>query len=176
MHDAKIIGKPLTPDMFVHSNTHDRIIKLASVGADFSIIAQLNCYVVCQSSFCDSRARPAHLWLAQSNSFCAHAEMLRGVNEQGAPSATDVEQTLPRTQAQFAAEIIEFVFLCCIEIIVWRLKVGAGVDHPSVKPQPVEIVRNIVMKCYRAPIALGSPADVVREPAVISSYLGAEAI
>src|SRR5260370_22584249 len=80
--------------------------------------------------------------------------MFCSVDEHSAPAATDVEQTLPRTQAQFAAEIIEFLFLCCIEAIVWRLKVCAGIHHPPIKPEAIKIIRNIVMKCHRTPITL----------------------
>ena len=38
------------------------------------------------------------------------------------------------------------------------------------------LANRVLVLHHGAPIALGSPADVVREPAVISSYLGAEAI
>jgi branched-chain amino acid transport system ATP-binding protein len=38
------------------------------------------------------------------------------------------------------------------------------------------LATQVLVLHHGAPIALGSPADVVREPAVISSYLGAEAI
>jgi branched-chain amino acid transport system ATP-binding protein len=38
------------------------------------------------------------------------------------------------------------------------------------------LATRVLVLHHGAPIALGSPADVVREPAVISSYLGAEAI
>jgi len=38
------------------------------------------------------------------------------------------------------------------------------------------LANRVLVLHHGAPIALGDPADVVREPAVISSYLGAEAI
>src|SRR3954471_23343329 len=38
------------------------------------------------------------------------------------------------------------------------------------------LASRVLVLHHGAPIALGTPADVVREPAVISSYLGAEAI
>ena len=38
------------------------------------------------------------------------------------------------------------------------------------------LATRVLVLHHGAPIALGSPAEVVREPAVISSYLGAEAI
>jgi branched-chain amino acid transport system ATP-binding protein len=38
------------------------------------------------------------------------------------------------------------------------------------------LANRVLVLHHGAPIALGVPADVVREPAVISSYLGAEAI
>ena len=44
--------------------------------------------------------------------------MFCGVNDQGAPTATDVEQMLAGTKAQFAAEIIEFALLRYVEALV----------------------------------------------------------
>ena len=38
------------------------------------------------------------------------------------------------------------------------------------------LANRVLVLHHGAPIALGAPADVVREPAVISSYLGAEAL
>jgi len=38
------------------------------------------------------------------------------------------------------------------------------------------LATQVLVLHHGAPIALGSPAAVVREPAVISSYLGAEAV
>src|SRR5437667_12831716 len=76
------------------------------------------------------------------------------VNDQGAPTATDVEQTLAGTQAQLAAEIIEFAFLRRVEVVVLRDELGAGINHSRIEPETVKIIRDIVMKRDCAPIAL----------------------
>src|SRR6266446_598344 len=76
------------------------------------------------------------------------------VNDQGAPTATDVEQTLARTKAQLAAEIIEFAFLRHVKVVVSRDEIGAGINHSRIEPQTVKIIRDIVMKRDRAPIVL----------------------
>ena len=140
MHQPEITGKPLTADVFGHSNADDRIVNFAPVRRDFAIIAQLNCRFVGQSFFRDSGTRPACLRFAQCNSFCLHAEMFRSMNNEGAPAAADVKKALPRTQAQFAAEIIEFAFLGPIEVILWRLKVCAGIHHAPIKPEAIKII------------------------------------
>src|SRR6266568_2857673 len=80
--------------------------------------------------------------------------MFRRVQDERAPAATDIEQALTGTQAQFAADVIKLAFLCRIEVIVWRLEISGGINHVPIKPQSIKIVRNVVVKRYCALIAL----------------------
>ena len=78
--------------------------------------------------------------------------MFRGVKNERAPTAANVEEALASTQTQFVAEIIEFSFLRRIEVIVRRLEVGTGIYHLPIQPEPIKIIRNVVMEGHCAPI------------------------
>jgi len=49
--------------------------------------------------------------------FARTPKCFAGVNDQSAPAAANVEQTLAGTKAQFAAEIIEFALLRYVEFL-----------------------------------------------------------
>src|SRR5437762_151887 len=70
------------------------------------------------------------------------------------PAATNVQQSLPRTQSQFAADVIKFLFLRNVEIIASRFEVRARINQAAIQPELIEIVGYIVVKRYHAPVTL----------------------
>ena len=75
----------------------------------------------------------------------AHAVIPRGVTDERAPAAADVEKALARLQPQLAADHVELVVLRSREVIVRLAEIGAGVDHLGIEKELVERVREVVV-------------------------------
>ena len=91
-------------------------------------------------------ARQRRLFLGQRHAGRLDAVMLRGMADQRAPAAADVEEAIARLQPQLAADHVELVRLRAGEIVVpVGLKVGAGIDHLGIEEEPVERVRDVVV-------------------------------
>src|SRR5436189_275919 len=75
------------------------------------------------------------------------------MNNERAPATANVEQSLARAQPQFTTDVIELLFLRGTEITVRRLEIRARVNHAPIQPEPVKIIRNVIMKCDHATIA-----------------------
>jgi len=43
---------------------------------------------------------------------------------------------------------MEFPFLRGAEVIVERLEIRTGINHATIEPQAIKVIRNIVMKPY----------------------------
>ena len=80
--------------------------------------------------------------------------MLRGIDEQPAPTTTDIQQTLPWLQTQLAAKVIQLLLLRLLKLVIRCGKVGAGVDHAGIQPERVEFVGAVVVIIGGLAIAL----------------------
>ncbi len=89
----------------------------------------------------------------------ARAVVLRGVHDQPAPTATDVQQVLAGLKAQFAAGQFQLGGLCGVQVFRARLEVRATVDHARIQKQRVEIVAQIVVRAHVVGV-LGFRVDV----------------
>src|SRR4249920_1503214 len=88
---------------------------------DFDVTA------VFQAGLANPMARHLGLLGAYRQTYRLHAVVAGGMNDQGAPTATQVEQAQPRPQAQLAADVIELGILRRAERIIRRLKIGTAV-------------------------------------------------
>jgi len=79
--------------------------------------------------------------------------MLRGVNDQPAPPATDVEQPLTGLETELPANQIELCFLRDIERIIPRAEIRARINHPLVEPELIKGVADIVVELDRRGVA-----------------------
>ena len=77
--------------------------------------------------------------------FNRYPVVLCHVQRQSSPAAADLEYVLARTQAQFAAHMIQLCELCFFQAGARAVEIGAGIHHPLVKPEFVEIVADIVV-------------------------------
>jgi len=75
------------------------------------------------------------------------------VKNQATPTASDIKQTVARTKPQLATDVSELLLLCRLQAVFCGLEVSARVHHGLVKPQLVEVIRNVVVKTYRPPVA-----------------------
>src|SRR5207302_6225938 len=83
-----------------------------------------------------------------------NTEMFCGIQDERAPSTTDIEQTLPGPEPQLATDIIELLLLCIIEIIARRVEISTRINHATVEPEMIKLIRQIVMKRHGFAIAL----------------------
>ena len=86
------------------------------------------------------------LLLAQRDSVRVDAMVFSRPKDQGAPAATDIEQAFTGLEAEFSANMIEFVRLGLVEAVTGISEIGARIDHQLVEPHFVEVVRNVVVK------------------------------
>jgi hypothetical protein len=80
------------------------------------------------------------------------------VDDEPTPATTDVQQALTGLQPQLAADVVELALLGTVQILLWRGEVSAGIDHPLVQPQRVELARNVVVVGDGPPVALSRVA------------------
>src|SRR5207237_10738991 len=90
----------------------------------------------------------------EGDTVCPHTIVLRGIDEQPAPATADIQQTLPRSQAQLATKVLHLVFLCRLQVVIRRSEVGAGVNHARIQPERKKIVGAVVVIVGSLAIAL----------------------
>ena len=98
--------------------------------------------------------------------------MLRGMDRERAPATTDVEQALAGAQPQLAADVIQFGDLRGVEVVMRAAEIRARINHPRIQPELVEIVRDVVVKRDRLPVAfLGMARTAQRDRAAFRRRL-----
>jgi hypothetical protein len=85
------------------------------------------------------------LGLTDRDPYGAGPVLTNCMNDEGAPSAADINQPLAWFEAKLAADKVHLLHLGRVEIIRGIREVRAGIKHISVKPQRIKIVRNIVV-------------------------------
>jgi len=58
----------------------------------------------------------------------------------------------PAQSRSFAADMVELLFLCGVQILLAGFEIGAGIDHVAVEPEAVKIVGDVVVVTYRSTI------------------------
>ena len=147
------------PQQPVHGAEIGRVIGDADLleHADRGDLVELALHLgeVLAASISTRSCRPSRAIFSRASAACSSASvtpvrldavMLRGMADQRAPAAADVEQAIAGLQPQLAADHVELVALRAGEIVVpVRLKVGAGIDHLRIEEEPVEGVRDVVV-------------------------------
>ena len=95
------------------------------------------------------------LVLRKRDAVRVHAVVLGGVEDEPAPAAADVEETLPGRQAELAADVVELRDLRVVERLRVVPEVRARVHHALVEPHAVERVADVVV--VRDVGAVGAP-------------------
>src|SRR5207253_11088962 len=119
-----------------------------------AIITDLHATALLQSRLLDPLACQLRLLRTKGDAVCLHAIVLRGIDEQPTPTTTDIQQTLPRSQAQLATKILHLVLLCRLQVVIRRSEVGAGVNHARIQPERKKIVGAVVVIVGSLAIAL----------------------
>ena len=114
-----------------------------------AVVPQLDAAPVLQARRGDSLPRKLELVLGEGDPGRIDAVVLRRVDRQPAPAATDVEKPVAGSQAQLAADVVELLRLSGIDVLGAGTEVRARVDHPGIQPQLVERVGHIIMAMNR---------------------------
>src|SRR5258706_9481313 len=138
--------------MLEHTNTHKFIIALHF--GDIPIITYLYAAALRQSSLTNMLLCQLSLWLAEGDAVRFYSIVLCSIDDQSAPATTDIQQALSRTQAQLATNVVQLTLLCRVQGIVGRGKVRTGVDHASIQPQCIKIIRTVIVIGDGLPITL----------------------
>src|SRR4026209_2173024 len=101
--------------------------------------------------------RECSLSFAQRDPHSGDAVVLRRVDHESSPSASDVEESHAGLEPELAADVVELCNLRSLEIVVVVTEVGTRVDHSRVEPQLVKVVADVVVVLNRVLVAV-SPA------------------
>ena len=118
---SKVLGQHVFAHVLHHSYANELVE--SSMLLNITIIDHLHVTEMLQTSTADACIRQLGLWLTQRNAEPAYAIVLRRVHQKSAPTATDIEQPLTRTQTQLAACVVQLLFLRTIQIGACRLEI-----------------------------------------------------
>src|SRR5947207_14147437 len=99
--------------MFGHAHGDELVISLRFVY--LAIITYVDATAIFQSCLLDPLARQFGLLRTEGKAVCLYAIVLRGIDDQPAPTTADIKEVFPRLQAQFAAKVLELLFLCRLQ-------------------------------------------------------------
>lgn len=105
-----------------------------TMSRDMSVVLQAHFDFFLQALFPDALPNMLELALAERHAGGLHAVVAVGPEQQGSPTATDVQKPLTRLELQLSADQIELGLLSFIQRLLAVGKVGAGVDHLAVEP------------------------------------------
>ena len=121
---------------------------------------QLDAHAVAKAAPRDLARHVLELVARQRDAGRVDAVALGGPEQQPAPTAADVEETLARRQPELPADMVELLRLRGVQRVVVAAEVRARVHHALVEPQPVERVADVVVVldvlAVRAPLAAAS--------------------
>src|SRR5262249_55576316 len=130
--------------------------------ANFAMIVQTGC--------ADALLRKFQLCSTERDPECMDAVVPDRMDDQAAPTATDVEQPLPDFEAKFAADVIQFPRLGGIKILVGTLEMASGINHISIKPECVEVIGNVVVVSNGLSITYGSMLATTKVNAMMGRF------
>src|SRR6185295_7482155 len=107
---------------------------------DLAVVGDADLKAVGEARAPDALAGVLGLGLGQGHADALDAVARGGVDEQGAPAAADVEQSLAGREAQLAADELELALLRGLEALTGVGEVRARVDHAGAEQELVEAV------------------------------------
>lgn len=153
---AEIARQVLAPDVLEHADAGDAV----ELAGQVAVVLDADLDLVLQAGGAHALGGEVVLVLRQGHAQAARAVLLRGAQHQRAPAAADVEQRLPRLQADLGEDVVDLLHLRFVEGLVAIFEVGAGVDHVLVQPQLVEVVGDVVVVLDRFLVALLGVGEV----------------
>ena len=118
-------GQLAVADMFCHANARGLVEHPALL--EFSVVAQLDPHAVCKACALNRLLRCISLFPGESDPHGFNAIVGCRMDQQAAPAATKVHESLTRLEAKFTADVVQFSFLSGIEILVGIGKVSTRV-------------------------------------------------
>lgn len=146
---AEVPRQVLAPDVLEHADAGDAV----ELAGEVAVVLDADFDLVLQPGGAHAFGGEVVLVLRQCHAQTARAVLLRRAQHQRPPAAADVEQRLPRLQADFGEDVVDLLELRFVECFVAVLEVGAGVDHVLVQPQLVEVVGDVVVVLDRFLVA-----------------------
>src|SRR5690242_18091468 len=129
--------------MLEHADARNLVERLGL--GHVAIVLQSDLDAIAQAELAHTLCCILELAVAQRDAESLHPVVLCGPEYEPAPAAADVKKALAGPQHQFAANVIELLFLCDVERIVLVLEVRARVHAVAVEPQPVEVVTHVIV-------------------------------
>ena len=141
LHGAVIGRVVVDADMLVHADRHD-LVELAVKGR---IVADLDRHPVPEPEALDLGLGVGGLLFGKRYAIGDGAVMLRGVADQRAPAAADIEEPLARLEPELAADHLQLVGLHAVDVVRPVGGVAAAINHLAVEEERVEGVRHVVV-------------------------------
>jgi hypothetical protein len=136
--------------VFVHADARDLVER--PVG-ELAVVADADLDPSGQARPLDALARRRGLGLRRRDADPAHAVALRGVQQQRAPAAADVQQPLAGRQLELGADQLELARLGCLQRLAGVREVRARIHQARAEQQPVEAVGEVVVMADRGAVA-----------------------
>src|ERR1700734_2302599 len=116
--------------MLEHSYTYELVELLP--GFEIAIIADIDPTPIREPCLPYSLPRHFGLWDAEGYAERFDAVVAGRMNEQAAPTATEVQQSIAGAQSEFSADVIQFLCLSGIYAVSSRFEVRAGINRRAV--------------------------------------------
>src|SRR5678815_4515171 len=145
--------------MLDHAHTRD-LVEWPDAGR-VAIVADLDVTTPEQPRLGDALGGERLLLLAERDAHRLDPVMPRGMHDERAPTAADVQESLALAKTQFATNQIELGFLRVVERVSRMLEIRARVDHAFVEPQTIEIVADVVVILDLSLIHISEPTRLL---------------
>ena len=156
----EIDAPPACADRLDHLDARDRVEPFV----DLAIILQANLDSVGQAHGCDPFVRPRLLLGGQGQSDNARTAPRR-LDRQAPPTATDLEQAVPRPQLQPVEQKRDLRSLRSVQTLPRKIESRRRIGHARVKPGGIKVIAEVIMRRdILARLGRGIVAQLMRQP------------
>ena len=141
-------------DMLKHFDLRDLVIGRRRINR--TVIAQFQLDPVAEPQSRDLGGGKIELLLRQCHAMAGRAKVLRGMADQAAPAAADVEKAVAGGQPQLLANAVQLGDLGLFEAGVLRREIGTGINHFGIKKQAEKGIRHIVVELDQFLVVAGA--------------------